>query len=77
MDFNALLAKVPNSLLVGFATIGLLAVSSKVINYTRLLLSLFVLSGKNVRTPTLPNLPNMLTNCHSYGHMERRAPGQL
>jgi 17beta-estradiol 17-dehydrogenase / very-long-chain 3-oxoacyl-CoA reductase len=49
MDFNVLLAKVPNSLLVGFAAIGLLAVSSKVINYTRLLLSLFVLSGKNVR----------------------------
>ncbi|TVY71411.1 Very-long-chain 3-oxoacyl-CoA reductase [Lachnellula suecica] len=49
MDLKTFLAKVPNSLLVGFAAIGLLVVSSKVISYTRLLLSLFVLSGKNLR----------------------------
>ena len=54
MDFNTLLAKVPNSLLVGFAAVGLFAVSSKIVSYIRLLLSLFVLSGKNVRAPTTP-----------------------
>ncbi|KAG9238936.1 hypothetical protein BJ875DRAFT_274490 [Amylocarpus encephaloides] len=50
MDFNALLSKVPNGLLVGLAAIGLFATSSKIISYTRLLLSLFVLGGKNLRS---------------------------
>lgn len=49
MDFNAPLVKV---LTLGFAVIGLLSISRKVVSYIRLLLSLFVLSGKNVSTPT-------------------------
>lgn len=52
MDFNTILEKVPNNLLAGFAVVGLLAVSSKIGSYIRLLLSLFVLSGKNVCVPT-------------------------
>ncbi|TVY26790.1 Very-long-chain 3-oxoacyl-CoA reductase [Lachnellula hyalina] len=46
MDFNAPLVKV---VILGFAAIGLLSVSRKVVSYIRLLLSLFVLSGKNLR----------------------------
>ncbi|TVY54043.1 Very-long-chain 3-oxoacyl-CoA reductase [Lachnellula cervina] len=46
MDFNAPLVKV---LTLGFAVIGLLSISRKVVSYIRLLLSLFVLSGKNLR----------------------------
>jgi 17beta-estradiol 17-dehydrogenase / very-long-chain 3-oxoacyl-CoA reductase len=45
MDF---LNKIPKPVLAGFAGLGLLVISSKILSYIRLLLSLFVLSGKNV-----------------------------
>lgn len=45
MDF---LDKVPKSVLGAFAGLGLLIAGNKVLSYVRLLLSLFVLSGKNV-----------------------------
>ncbi|KAF4635084.1 hypothetical protein G7Y89_g3010 [Cudoniella acicularis] len=44
------LSKIPTSFLVGVAAVGLLSISSKVFSYVRLLLSLFVLSGKNLRS---------------------------
>lgn len=40
--------KIPKPVLAGFAALGALFVSNKVLSYVRLLLSLFVLSGKNV-----------------------------
>ncbi|KAH6673644.1 hypothetical protein B0J14DRAFT_627190 [Halenospora varia] len=43
------LSNIPKPILVAFAAIGLLSVSSKVLSYVRLLLSLFVLGGKNLR----------------------------
>jgi len=42
------LDKIPKPVLAGFAGLGLLVVLSKVISYIQLLLSLFVLPGKNV-----------------------------
>lgn len=41
--------KIPHSVLLGFAGIGALWFGSKVVSYIQLLLSLFVLEGKNVR----------------------------
>lgn len=48
MDFSAVVAKAPQGLLVALAILGLVTASRKVISYVRLLLSLFVLGGKNV-----------------------------
>lgn len=48
MDF---LDKAPKSILGALAGLGLLVVGNKVLSYVRLLLSLFVLSGKNVSFP--------------------------
>lgn len=45
MDF---LDKVPKPLLAAFAGLGFYLAASYVLSYVRLLLSLFVLSGKNV-----------------------------
>ncbi len=42
------LDRVPVPVLAGFAGIGALWLSAKVVSYVRLLLSLFVFSGKNV-----------------------------
>jgi 17beta-estradiol 17-dehydrogenase / very-long-chain 3-oxoacyl-CoA reductase len=42
------LDQIPSSVLAAFAGIGALYAGSKIISYVRLLLSLFVLSGKNV-----------------------------
>jgi hypothetical protein len=47
---DGIIAKVPSPLLAAFAGVGALVVSSKIISYTRLLSSLFVLPGKNVRS---------------------------
>ena len=54
MDFNSMVFNAPlvKVVILGFAAIGLLSVSRKVVSYIRLLLSLFVLSGKNVSTLT-------------------------
>lgn len=46
--------KVPNLAIVFFAAIGFVFIGSKVFSYIRLLLSLFVLSGKNVSFPSTP-----------------------
>jgi len=43
-----ILANVPNVVTVAFAAIGLLYLSTKVVNYVYLLLELFVLSGTSV-----------------------------
>lgn len=56
MALNQILAKVPNSVLAAFAGIGFIFISSKVLSYAQLLLSLFVLPGKNVSF-TLPCVP--------------------
>jgi heme/copper-type cytochrome/quinol oxidase subunit 3 len=52
--------KIPNAALVIFGAIGFLFIGGKVFNYVRMLFSLFVLSGKNVRylNPTF-----MITIC--------------
>jgi hypothetical protein len=43
-----ILANMPNAVTVAFAAIGLLYLSTKVVNYVYLLLELFVLSGTSV-----------------------------
>jgi len=43
-----ILANVPDVVTAGFAAIGLLYLSSKVVNYVYLLLELFVMSGTSV-----------------------------
>jgi hypothetical protein len=43
-----ILANMPNVVTVAFAAIGLLYLSTKVVNYVYLLLELFVLSGTSV-----------------------------
>ena len=48
MDSNSVLSKIPNPLLLVLAAIGFVSASSKIVSYVRLLLSLFVLGGKNV-----------------------------
>jgi len=53
---DTLLEKVPSVVTVFFAAIGVLFLGGKVISYVQLLLSLFVLSGKNVRSQHLQSL---------------------
>jgi len=43
-----ILDKIPKPVLAGFAGLGFFVLSNKVISYIQLLLSLFVLPGKNV-----------------------------
>lgn len=43
-----ILANVPNVVTAAFAAIGLLYLSTKIVNYVYLLLELFVLSGTSV-----------------------------
>ena len=43
--------KIPNVVTAAFAAIGFIFIGSKAISYIQLLLSLFVLSGKNVSSP--------------------------
>ena len=43
-----ILANVPNAVITAFAAVGLLYLSTKVVNYIYLLLELFVLSGTSV-----------------------------
>ncbi|KAA8564187.1 hypothetical protein MFRU_065g00230 [Monilinia fructicola] len=50
MVLDAILSHVPQAILIGLAGIGAVIVAGKVLSYTQLLLSLFVLSGKNLRT---------------------------
>ncbi|RAL58971.1 hypothetical protein DID88_009262 [Monilinia fructigena] len=50
MALDTILSNVPKAVLVGLAGIGGVIVAGKVLSYTQLLLSLFVLSGKNLRT---------------------------
>jgi len=45
-----ILANVPNAVTAAFAAIGLLYLSSKVVNYVYLLLELFILNGTSVCT---------------------------
>jgi hypothetical protein len=47
-----ILANVPNIVTAAFAAIGLLYLSSKVVNYVYLLLELFVLKGTSVSYKT-------------------------
>jgi hypothetical protein len=49
-NMEAIFDKVPNVVTTFFAAIGFVFLGSKVIGYIQLLLSLFVLSGKNVRS---------------------------
>jgi len=48
------LSKIPQPVIAFLAIVGLAVTASKIISYIRLLLSLFVLSGKNVSRP-VPN----------------------
>ncbi|KAI9651295.1 hypothetical protein NHQ30_001333 [Ciborinia camelliae] len=50
MVLDTVLSYVPKAVLAGLAGIGALIVAGKVISYARLLLSLFVLSGKDLHT---------------------------
>lgn len=56
LEFAALLDKIPKPALAIFGIVGLLFVLNKVVLFIRLILSLFVLPGKNVcphaRRPT-------------------------
>ena len=54
MVLDTVLSYVPKAALIGFAGIGAFIVASKVISYARLLLSLFVLSGKIVSLSDTP-----------------------
>jgi 17beta-estradiol 17-dehydrogenase / very-long-chain 3-oxoacyl-CoA reductase len=69
--------KIPQSLLVGFAGIGALWLGSKIVTYVQLLLSLFVLPGKNVclKFDTM-GTPAMIY-IFSCEVMARKAPGLL
>jgi len=53
MDF---LDKIPRPILAVLAGVGLLAIAKPIFRYVRLLLSLFVLNGKNVRPTSLNKL---------------------
>lgn len=55
---DSLLAHTPKFVVVVLAAIGFLVTSVKVIRYVQLLLSLFVLSGTNVRTTPLSTILN-------------------
>ena len=50
---DAVTDKIPSLVVKTFAAIGFIFIGSKVLSYAQLLLSLFVLSGKNVSSPTL------------------------
>ncbi|ESZ91320.1 putative 3-ketoacyl-CoA reductase [Sclerotinia borealis F-4128] len=50
MVLDTVLSYVPKAILTGLAGIGAFIVAGKVISYVQLLLSLFVLSGKDLRT---------------------------
>jgi hypothetical protein len=56
LEFTTLLDMVPKPAIVIFGVIGLLVVSTKVLRFIQLLLSLFVLPGKNVCLPCHPKL---------------------
>jgi hypothetical protein len=60
-NMDAILDKVPKLLLNSFAAIGFVFLGSKVLSYIQLLLSLFVLSGKNVCGPSTPTISH--TTC--------------
>lgn len=45
---DTVIDKIPKPILTGLAAVGFIAVFGKVFSYVQLLLSLFVLSGKNV-----------------------------
>lgn len=74
---EAILDKIPNAVTTFFAAIGVIFLGSKVLSYVQLLLSLFVLSGKNVRSlyTALPLQPPPNTP-HSFDPMDPKAPGQ-
>jgi 17beta-estradiol 17-dehydrogenase / very-long-chain 3-oxoacyl-CoA reductase len=57
---DAIVDKIPNFAIKAFAAIGFVFLGSKVISYIRLLLSLFVLSGKNVSTTNTGNCSNSM-----------------
>jgi len=42
------LDKIPKPILTALAAVGFIAISSRVVSYIQLLLSVFVFSGKNV-----------------------------
>lgn len=78
MDISTVLEKIPHALVpvviyFPFA-IGVFAIASFFIRYTRLLLDLFVLPGTNVRPP--PLLPLTLLIICSSENMARKEPGQ-
>lgn len=69
---EAIFDKVPSVVTLFFAAIGFVSIGSKIISYVQLLLSLFVLSGKNVSsTPNSLELREIDTNdgnqLRSYG----------
>jgi hypothetical protein len=55
-----ILANVPNVVTAVFAAIGLLYLSSKVVNYVYLLLELFVLSGTSVSYKPIHLRPTLI-----------------
>lgn len=73
LELSALLDKIPKSVLATFGIIGLLFASSKVLSFVRLLLSLFVLPGKNVCIPRNSTGTGLTIN--SCGVMVLKAPG--
>jgi len=72
-----ILDKIPKPVLAGFAGLGFLVLSNKVISYIQLLLSLFVLPGKNVSHQCLLFLVlQNLADIHSCDPTAPKEPGQ-
>ena len=71
MDF---LDKIPKAVLAGLVGVGFLAIAKPIFSYIRLLLSLFVLSGKNVCSP--PYYSSLLNNINSSVATVLKAPGR-
>jgi hypothetical protein len=70
-----ILANVPNVVTAAFAAIGLLYLSSKIVNYVYLLLELFVLSGTSVSYK--PIHLGLLLYFDSSANMVSQVPGLL
>jgi hypothetical protein len=75
MELINILDKVPIPVLAAFAGVGFLFAFSKLISAIRLLLSLFVLPGTNVR-PLYPPLSDTELTSTSCELMDPKVPGQ-
>lgn len=70
-----IMARVPKAATAVFAAIGLLFITSKVVNYVILLLQLFILSGISVGTKQ--RLGNLVSQFDSFASTARRVLGLL